>query len=172
MRNGTRARCEVRNCQVCGQEYVTYPSHKSWSCSRPCARKNALRDPNIIPPSRKKVIGWHGEQSPHWQGGRTIRRGYVHVWNPDHPSIAGRGTKRKYVLEHRLVMEQTLGRLLKPTERVHHRNGIKTDNRPENLELWETGHPSGQRVGEREPMIELPLSLFLALVQRFALTVS
>lgn len=43
-------------------------------------------------------------------------------------------------------MERLLGRDLKPTEHVHHRNGDRLDNRPENLELWTTGQPNGQRV--------------------------
>lgn len=56
---------------------------------------------------------------------------------------------RTALLEHRFVMQQHIGRELLPEETVHHLNGVKDDNRIENLELWSSSHPYGQRVVDK-----------------------
>jgi hypothetical protein len=57
--------------------------------------------------------------------------------------------KSGHILEHRKVMQELLGRPLVDSENVHHRNGIRTDNRPANLELWSRSQPHGQRVEDK-----------------------
>ena len=72
-------------------------------------------------------------------------------WIPGERRIASTGYVRikvpggREVLEHRHIMEQHLGRKLERYENVHHLNGDRTDNRLDNLELWDTSQPAGQR---------------------------
>lgn len=73
-----------------------------------------------------------------WSGGRIVdKSGYILVYMPEHPHASHPARGRcGYVREHRLVMEKMIGRYLDPKEVVHHKNGKKDDNRPENLELF------------------------------------
>lgn len=54
-----------------------------------------------------------------------------------------------YIFQHIVIMEEYLGRKLLPHENVHHLNGVRDDNRIDNLELWSTHQPSGQRVVDK-----------------------
>ncbi len=91
--------------------------------------------------SKKLLRRWSkirkGVRSGHWKGGK-IRYGnknnYWAIYSPKHPFSDGKG----YVMEHRILMEKSIHRYLKPTEVVHHINGVYRDNRIENLRLFKT----------------------------------
>jgi hypothetical protein len=92
----------------------------------------------------------HGETGPaerlirpRKQGRHTVRGGYISVFDPKQRN------RNSAVLEHRLVMENYLGRELLSDETVHHKNGNRKDNRIENLELWSTRQPKGQRIEDK-----------------------
>ena len=87
------------------------------------------------------------EKSHSWKGGVWIdKEGYVRIYSLDHPYNKN---KTKYMFEHRIIMENLLERSLFPHENVHHKNGIRDDNRVENLELWSKSQPAGQRVKDK-----------------------
>ena len=89
-----------------------------------------------------------GERCGHFKGyRRKSTRGYILRYAPDHPSASKNGL----VMEHRMIMEQHLGFVLPKTFDVHHINGIKTDNRIENLVVLTHGahtilHNTGGRL--------------------------
>lgn len=85
-----------------------------------------------------------GAKNPRWKGGLAVMRGYKLVLLPEDDFFRPMARKDGYVLEHRLVMAKSLGRCLHSWELVHHRNGIKTDNRIEKLLLVLTGIHNGE----------------------------
>lgn len=87
---------------------------------------NALRRNGV---DTSRGIGWRRGKS---KGRLELATGYVMLYMPDHPEAR----HRPYVFEHRVVMEQHLGRRLGPEEVVHHINGNRADNRVENLEVF------------------------------------
>jgi hypothetical protein len=92
-----------------------------------------------------RSLSLRGAGSRWYQGGRSIKDGYVYLsGQQDHPNaVSGK------IAEHVLIMSEIIGRPLLPHETVHHKNGIRDDNRPSNLELWSRSQPAGQRVADK-----------------------
>lgn len=136
----------MRTCSACGRSFVPSSRHKKCPACRSrdfCACGH--------PKQVKSRVCWdcrddRGELNGNWKGGRVRHHaGYVMVTAPGHPRApSGNG----YVFEHILVMEEVLGRYMLPGETVHHRNGVRDDNRAENLELWIRPQPAGIRVSD------------------------
>jgi hypothetical protein len=81
--------------------------------------------------------------------GNWYPSGHGYIVRNEYGEFAGGRRPVRLVLQHRWVMEQKLGRPLLPGESVHHINGVRDDNRPENLELWSKSQPAGQRVADK-----------------------
>ena len=149
LHNGNEETWFNMTCPICGKKFHLKPyaikKNKMHFCSKKChneAKKTYFAGEN------NHQYGLRGKDNPTWNGGRKMSRyGYWQVQCVGHPFGVGRSD---YVLEHRLVAEQYLlteensvvidgKRYLSPDFIVHHKNGIRTDNRPENLEVMHKG---------------------------------
>lgn len=133
-KNGViRAKCQCS----CGNESESVLSNIIAGHTRSCG---CNRGASLIKYAKENA----GEKNKSWKGGiKKDGGGYLREYCPGHPNAY-----KNYVSQHRLVMEGMLGRYLRPEESVHHKNGIRNDNRPANLELWVKSHPQGQRVAD------------------------
>jgi len=104
----------------------------------------------------------YGENNVNWVGGRRVNQnGYVEITIPiDHPFRDAMRANRGTCMEHRFIMAEHINRPLEAHEDVHHINGNRSDNRIENLELWSTRQPRGQRIEDKVEFALEILSLY------------
>jgi len=127
----------VQQCPICEDWFEPTRGGGQRCCGRSCARAYdwQTRKPKLV---------------------ISAPNGYKWRYVENHPHRVRVNKKMRpeggYILEHRWVMEQVLGRHLDPTERVHHKNGVRDDNKPGNLELWTVDHkdPPGIRQADCE----------------------
>ena len=152
-------------CKTCKKEFVSYDKR---SANIYCSHKCKVKDHQIIKicefckkecnsfKSQKRrfcsTTCWYkynqNKNNPAWNGGKSKKLGYIWIRKTNHPNVNATG----YVLEHHLVMEQHLGRYLVKGEVVHHINGIKDDNRIENLKLMtDSKHKKLHTKGKNNP---------------------
>lgn len=114
----------VGTCEQCGKEYVFSHHGANRFCSTECFYEFSVP----VGETRDRGDGYTIIKVPPGTPGAMLLQG-----------------RARWMLTHRYVMQEKLGRPLLPTERVHHINGKRDDNRPENLELWKRSHPAGVR---------------------------
>jgi predicted amidophosphoribosyltransferase len=134
IKNGTsyrapRPTCHSGVCETCKEVFYSFRTTAMF-CTPACQR-----------------IGRRGDGHRNWRGGRYVSKdGYVYI-AAEYDPVTHKMVRRE-ALEHRLVMAEILGRPLRKGENVHHKNGIRSDNSPANLELWVKAQPHGQRVSD------------------------
>lgn len=152
----------MKSCPICESEVKNKHSLAKY-CSKKCRvyaydRRNDERirnDPILLAKKneleklryrKKEGINSDKDLKCAPKGSGTItRHGYVQITNRHHPNSRKCGT----MFEHVLVMSNHLRRPLFKYERVHHKNGIRCDNRIENLEIWNHSQPYGQRIEDK-----------------------
>ncbi len=111
-------------CKVCGKKFYAHKCEVKRKNKMYCSVECRNKDPNA-------TVKQKGHLCHSWKGGRQKVQGYIYILSHDHPFKNSGG----YVAEHRLVVEKHIGRYLDQKESVHHINGIKDDNRLENLQV-------------------------------------
>ncbi len=125
-----RADCAAELCQRKAQTHSYCDTHKRWL--------DRTGDANVRPPQKRTGPRPGSRKRP------ITTKNYVLIYVTNHPFF-----KDGNQMQHRVVMAESLGRTLMPLETVHHKNGNRQDNRLENLELWSSAQPAGQRVDDK-----------------------
>jgi len=145
-----------RPCSCCGKSDVLIYRQTDMLCTMCWRRQKCKEEPDY----RDKRLKWQRERDRRISGrsinsplllapsgsGYITPEGYKIIRKRNHPNAQKLKGK---IYEHTVVMSEFLGRPLKKNESVHHKNGIRDDNRISNLELWHVGQPKGQRVEDK-----------------------
>ena len=123
-------------CIVCDKKFTQKRANNTFYCCSACKKLAAARKNQGLPIKGPKK---------HIKGSGYITHQGYKILSRKHPNSSIRGQ----ILEHKLIMANHLGRPLLKHETVHHKNGIRHDNRLDNLELWSHSHPFGQRVEDK-----------------------
>lgn len=121
----------IKNCEICGIEMSIKPSHlkRRKTCSKAC---DGERKRTMYAGSDNPNYGNRGPKNPNFKTGEKLSRyGYKMIYKPEHPNAQKDG----YILEHRLVMSEFLGRPLGSDEHIHHKDENKLNNNISNLEI-------------------------------------
>lgn len=139
-RYGLGAKFQKLKCMVCDKDFIQKRLSNTMYCSFNCKRLAVSRKNQGIP--------INGPKKHIWGSGYITKTGYRIISKMSHPNSV-KGKRSGQIMEHVFVMSEYLGRPLHKGETVHHKNGIRHDNRIENLELWSNSHPSGQRIEDK-----------------------
>lgn len=123
-----RARVRERTCIYCDRPVIVVSTGLCSAHTRRLTLGLPMEDP----------VRSHGD-------GWITKQGYRRLRRPDHPNANNDGS----IFEHTFIMSEHIGRPLEDHENVHHINGVRDDNRLENLELWSKSQPAGQRVEDK-----------------------